>query len=287
MYVIKNKSYDILSLNAHIDCVNVVADNITLIIEKISYREKRDVKMPRISVVDDQCDCLNEISVIISNFYFKYGISCKIDTFPKPELLLFEIKESMHYDIYILDIEMPKINGLELAGKIRQIDSEGYIIFITSHLEFMMEGYDYNAYQYIPKGKMKEKLPITLKSLQKRLEIDTEKYYQISTNYRYEKILYKDLFYVYKDQKNAVFVTRNEKISIRETLKNIYKQLEKKEFILIDRGYIVNIVHIMRISQNNIFLRNNERLKISRTYADKVKESIHNCWKEHLYDVYT
>ena len=68
---------------------------------------------------------------------------------------------------------------------------------------------------------------------------------------------------------------------MRETLKNVYKGLDSREFIFIDRGYIVNIVHIMRLSQNMIFLRNNQNIKVSRTYAEKVKNCIHEYWKEH------
>lgn len=111
--------------------------------------------------------------------------------------------------------------------------------------------------------------------------IPGEKFYQICTNHRYEKILYKDIYYVYKDEKYAIFVTQNGNIPIRETLKNIYKDLEQKEFIFIDRGYIVNVVHIMSLYKNTIYLRNSKNLKISRTYTEEVKKRIHTYWKEH------
>lgn len=238
--------------------------------------------MPRIAIVDDEEDYLKEISISINNFLFNQGISCKIDTFSRAELLIYEIKDNMCYDIYLLDIEMPNINGLELAKKVREYDKEGYLIFVTSHLQFLMKGYDFFAYQYIMKSALKQKLIPTIATLQKRMEIDKEKFYQICTNYRYEKILYRDLYYIYKESKNAIFVTKNGMIVIRETLKNIYKGLNKNEFILIDRGYIVNIVHIIKINSNIILLRNGDTLKISRTYTEKVKECIHSYWKEHL-----
>ncbi|MFR3948942.1 MAG: LytR/AlgR family response regulator transcription factor [Ruminococcus sp.] len=111
-----------------------------------------------------------------------------------------------------------------------------------------------------------------IRIITKRLDIEGEKFYQICTNHRYEKILYKDIYYVYKDEKYAIFVTQNGNIPIRETLKNIYKDLEfKKEFIFIDRGYIVNVVHIMSLYKNTIYLRNSKNLKISRTYTEEVK----------------
>lgn len=237
--------------------------------------------MPRIAIVDDEEAYLKYIRNVIYDFYFGQGISCRIDTFLKAELLMYEIKENMYYDIYLLDIEMPKINGLELAHQIREYDGDGYLIFITSHSQFIMKGYDYFAYQYIMKDALNEKLIPTIANIQKRLEIDKEKFYQICTNHRYEKILYKDLYYIYKESKNAIFVTKKGMTAIRETLKNVYKSLDKSEFMLIERGYIVNIVHIMKINKNIIYLRNGDTLKISRSYTEKVKENIHYYWKEH------
>lgn len=214
-------------------------------------------------------------------FYFKNGIPYVVNTFSNAQLLLYEMEEKLYFDIYLLDIEMPGINGLSLAEKIRSMDDAGYIVFITSHLKFLINGYDYFAYQFIPKNNLKKKLISTLESLQKRLDIEEEKFYQICTNHRYEKILYKDIYYVYKDEKYAIFVTQNGNIPIRETLKNIYKDLEQKEFIFIDRGYIVNVVHIMSLYKNTIYLRNSKNLKISRTYTEEVKKRIHTYWKEH------
>lgn len=194
------------------------------------------INMPRIAIVDDQEEYLEEICNLIEKFYFKNGIPYVMNTFSNAQLLLYEMEEKLYFDIYLLDIEMPGINGLSLAEKIRSMDDAGYIVFITSHLKFLINGYDYFAYQFIPKNNLKKKLIPTLESLQKRLDIEEEKFYQICTNHRYEKILYKDIYYVYKDEKYAIFVTKNGNIPIRETLKNIYKDLEQKEFIFIDRG---------------------------------------------------
>lgn len=237
--------------------------------------------MPVIAIVDDQKEYLKEISAYVRNFYFEQGLPYRIDTFFKAELLIYELQDGKYYDVYLLDIEMPEINGLELARQIRNYDMEGYLVFITSHMKFLLKAYDYYAYQYIPKNDLKKKLISTLSSLQKRIEIDRENAYLICTNNRYEKILYKDLYYIFKDRKNVVFVTDKEEIYVRDTLKNVFKKLDPREFIWADRGYIVNIVHIMRLKQNTLYLRNGDSISVSRTYTELVKESIHCYWKEH------
>lgn len=192
--------------------------------------------MPRIAIVDDQEEYLEEICNLIEKFYFKNGIPYVVNTFSNAQLLLYEMEEKLYFDIYLLDIEMPGINGLSLAEKIRSMDDAGYIVFITSHLKFLINGYDYFAYQFIPKNNLKKKLISTLESLQKRLDIEEEKFYQICTNHRYEKILYKDIYYVYKDEKYAIFVTQNGNIPIRETLKNICNGVQREHNKKLNNG---------------------------------------------------
>ena len=234
MYEIKHMEYILFNRIALIRYVNYLVESL----KSCSQKEKKAevINMPRIAIVDDQEEYLEEICNLIEKFYFKNGIPYVVNTFSNAQLLLYEMEEKLYFDIYLLDIEMPGINGLSLAEKIRSMDDAGYIVFITSHLKFLINGYDYFAYQFIPKNNLKKKLISTLESLQKRLDIEEEKFYQICTNHRYEKILYKDIYYVYKDEKYAIFVTQNGNIPIRETLKNIYKDLEQKEFIFIDRA---------------------------------------------------
>ena len=89
--------------------------------------------MPRIAIVDDQEEYLEEICNLIEKFYFKNGIPYVVNTFSNAQLLLYEMEEKLYFDIYLLDIEMPGINGLSLAEKIRSMDDAGYIVFITEY----------------------------------------------------------------------------------------------------------------------------------------------------------
>lgn len=146
-------------------------------LKSCSQKEKNKaevINMPRIAIVDDQEEYLEEICNLIEKFYFKNGIPYVVNTFSNAQLLLYEMEEKLYFDIYLLDIEMPGINGLSLAEKIRSMDDAGYIVFITSHLKFLINGYDYFAYQFIPKNNLKKKLISTLESLQKRLDIEDQ-----------------------------------------------------------------------------------------------------------------
>ena len=71
--------------------------------------------------------------------------------FPSAESFLFDYAEQKNYDFLLLDIEMPSMNGVELAQKIRQENNAVQIIFITGYSDFMAEGYEVSALHYLMK----------------------------------------------------------------------------------------------------------------------------------------
>lgn len=237
--------------------------------------------MVRIAAVEDEEIVLNSIISLTKQYFYKIEIHCQIDGYRNSELLLYEINEKHNYDIYLLDIEMPGLNGIELARILRKQSLNIYIIFISSHMNFLMDGYEVNAFQFIPKEEIRYKLPRTLEKIYQQLNLYIEKYYIIHNACRYEKIYLNDIYCIYKEKKNAVFITKNGVTEYRETLKNIFSELSE-EFIFIDRSYIVNIIHIMKIKGNVLYLRNNNTISISRNHLETIKERVFQYWRDHI-----
>lgn len=67
------------------------------------------------------------------------------------------MKEGRQSDLYFLDIEMPEMNGFELAKFMRKEAPSSMLVFLTSHLEYAVEGYEVQAFGYIPKNLLSEK----------------------------------------------------------------------------------------------------------------------------------
>lgn len=236
--------------------------------------------MVKITIVDDNIEFLEFITKIVEQFYKLKQIEHKISVYDKAELILYDIDENINSDIYILDIEMPKMSGLEIARRIRSLKNRTYIIIVTSHVKFALEGYDIRAFQFIPKilNTLENKLIDTLEALQKELMIDNS-YYKISLNSHYELIPYREIVYIYKESKNAIIVTsQQKKIAFRETLKNIYGKLSEDYFVFIDRAYIINVMHILKIRNSILTLKNGEEFEISRYHTVKVKNMLSKYW---------
>lgn len=235
------------------------------------------------AIVDDSQEYREKVGAVLQSIAGKCEKSIECIYFSMADVLVYELQAGVHFDIYVLDIEMPGMNGMELARGIRERYPDVCIIFVTSYSRFALESYEIDAYQYILKEKLTERLPRVMEKFFRRTAEETEDaYYTISTSIRLERFRFKDIIWIYKSEKNAVFVTKEKSYKQRAALNDIYKTLPPGEFVFIERGIIVNIPHINGVDRNTITLSNGEILNASRSYLKKVKEEITRYWSRQI-----
>ena len=98
-----------------------------------------------IAVCDDDETDLQYITGLVNAWAAQARIPVSVRTFPSAEAFLFHYAENRDFDILLLDVEMGKLNGIDLARQIRAQDSCVQIVFITGYSDFMAEGYDVPA----------------------------------------------------------------------------------------------------------------------------------------------
>lgn len=236
--------------------------------------------MITIAAIDDDLAFLEKCREITDDFFEKAGIPHEIKTYRQGVSVLEDIEKNLYFDILMIDIEMPEMNGMELAHQIRQIYDTPYIIFVTSYVQYSIRGYEYNAWRYIIKKEMAEKLPMAYESLVRRLKQKEEKFYIIERPKKILKLLYEDIYYIYKDGKNAVFVTRKCSWDDRVTLDQVLKKLDDPMFVRCERGNIANIRHIMSMEDNELTMRNGKKIPVSIKLAKTVRKSITEYWRK-------
>lgn len=240
--------------------------------------------MIRAAIVDDSDEIVHIVEQVIKKSLQKYAGELELKVYTKPLLLKYDLQDNMQYDIFILDIEMPEMNGLDLAKYIRTARVDACIIFLTSHVKYAVHSYDLSihAYQYILKNKMKEILPAVLEQVIEKYREMEDQYYIIETHARFIRIRYRDIIHIYKEGKNAVFVTEKEKYKERESLERVLEKLGSESFILIERGNIVNVEHVETINKNEIYMDNKCVLEISRPHVREVRQAVNRYWGNNL-----
>lgn len=234
----------------------------------------------RIAICDDEKEAVIQHEGIVKSSLRSCGIGYEIVTYTQSSNLLFDITDDhFFFDLILLDIEMPGITGMELSEKIKLYLPNVKIIFITSHIEYAIDAFELSIFRYVPKSNLTDRLAAAITDAAKLIELEAGKEYIIQASGRMEKIPYKDIFYIQRDGgKNSVLVSGMGISKVRKSLQQIFKELDTPEFIFIDRGYIVNIIQIMKISNGMAYLKNGEKLPISRSHLQEVKKQINKFW---------
>ncbi|MBC7765507.1 MAG: response regulator transcription factor [Hyphomonadaceae bacterium] len=230
--------------------------------------------MLRIAICDDnQADLLNVEKIINSFKCMHPETELMHDVFTTGLDLVDAIETNISYDIILLDVIMPGLNGIEIAQEIRRKNNAVKIIFLTSTPEFAVNSYEVDAFYYAIK-------PITAHVLLPILEkafsniFNKGKNILLKTKIGVTKVLLNNLEYleiigrmVYYHLKNGELVECTGIMSVLEDELLFYKQ-----FIKPHRSFIVNMNFIDTISVNEIKTFCGARIPISRANYQKVKK---------------
>lgn len=239
--------------------------------------------MVKIAICDDEEKSVVLHEKIVKECLQLAGIGYEITTYTQSQNLLYDITDdAFFYDLILLDIEMPGISGMEIPQQIKGYLPNVRIIFVTSHMEYAIDAFELSIFRYVPKNNLEVKLTAAVIDAAKLIELEAGQEYTIQTANRMEKIPYKDIFYIQRDGKNASIVSSVGTSKVRKSLQQVFEELNTPEFIFIDRGYIVNIIQIMKISDSTAILKNGEQLPISRSHLQEVKQKINEFWGAHI-----
>ena len=235
--------------------------------------------MINIAIVDDNRVDLNEEVQITEEYFRKKGLLCRVEPFEAPDWMIRGIKEEQ-YDIYIMDIRMEKMDGIEAAEKIRAEYPEPIIIFATNYPEYAIDAYEVNTWRYIQKKKLKKKLTEAYDALLPHLLEQENEVYVIEKKSNVEKIFYDDIYYMEKDDRYTVIHCRNgQKKRVRKAISEVYEELATEEFIRLSKGFIVNLRHVMSMQNHRILLRNGETVVVGASKLTEVRKQIAAYWR--------
>ncbi len=238
--------------------------------------------MIKIAICDDDESLVFNNKRIIGEHVKKNKEIVDIEEYSNGEFLLADIQEGEYFDLILLDIEMPHKDGMEIAPQIKKYLPHALIVFVTSHLKYAVDSFALAIFRYVPKQEIQPRLEQALNDAFKYIKLQQNDIYTIRTQNRFEKIFLKDVLYIQKSGKNTVLVTFNTQTKVRKSLSQVYEEINKKEFIYIDRGCIVNIIHIMQVKNGEVVLKNKETLPISRSHIQSTKELINTFWGNEL-----
>ena len=239
--------------------------------------------MIKIAIIDDEEQMLQIIRDEIVNVD-NLADAIKVHTYRSAQEFLEQTDCIKEYQIVFSDIEMDHLNGIEFGKVMMEKFPETYLIFITAYPDFAAQSYEVAAYQYILKSRMKDRLPQILRQVVEKVVNERQEYKLIGNGNQRGKIFLKDIVYIekVKGTKYVLYHTISGEYKERNSLENIIHEIDKKDFIIVERGCVVNIQHIVQLKGNKIFLSNGKVMPIGRSRFEEVKQLIHASWAEEV-----
>lgn len=238
--------------------------------------------MIRIALCDDNKEDMLQLHQKIIEWYRENSKnqSVSITEYSDSVYLSSVIDAGDSHDVFFLDVEMPKVDGFQLADKIRNKLPAAIIVFLTSHSELALDGYKFRALRYVSKLVLSQKLPEALEVVQKEFSALESGYLVVPHYTDALRIPYNEILYVQHILRSSqIYTLRQGVIKDNRGLKTIYSVIGDKRFIYIDRSTFVNIDFIRELKGNEIILRTGESLAISRPMLANVKETIVRMWR--------
>lgn len=223
----------------------------------------------RIAICDDREECLEQTLSAVKKCL--PGVEARIDLY-KNGLIFLQAFQDRPYDLVFLDIEMPQIDGITLAKRLRKISGDVPIIFLTSHIEYALEGYEVNALRYLTKpvdpGKLRQVLSLLVERMRQQRTL------WIKTELCEQKIQIKDIVFMEAQNQNILICTTTEAYCVRYNLSDYEKELAQDGFFRVHRGYLVSLAHVKSIGKNEVTMGDGTALPVSRSKEKELKEAL-------------
>lgn len=228
-----------------------------------------------IVAVDDERTLLLTIACSLEKIFDDAGAKAEMEIFSSPKKLLQRMKDK-RFDLAFLDIDMPEMDGIDLGKKIKDVENDTEIIYLSGREERVFDAFAVHPFGFVRKSNFLQDVTDVVQSFVKSFEKgDKEDYLDIRSNGRIVSVNVKELVYVecIKDYQYFYFNNKSEPIKMRSTMSKIEEELAPYGFIRVHKGYVVGYRYIRRIDENSLLLSDGKSvIPVSRRNMKEVKE---------------
>jgi DNA-binding LytR/AlgR family response regulator len=231
--------------------------------------------MVKVAIVEDEALYHEQLEAFLTQFKAEKDQPLEWSIYTDGDQFMDQYQSQ--FDIILLDIQMPLMDGMTVAEEIRKIDQHVIIIFITNMTQYAIKGYAVDALDYVLKPinyfAFKERLQKALE----RLEYKKSRFITVKVKGGMARLDLKDLYYIESQGHQLLFHTKDGLIESSGAIKHYEQELLADGFYRIHKGFIVNLNYVQGINDPFVVMKTTE-LPIGRTKKKGFLETLTKHW---------
>lgn len=236
--------------------------------------------MTHIAICDDEQSFVSHLQALLSQYARETGEKIKVTVFYDGMDLVEQYDPTT--DLIFLDIQMKLMDGLQTAARLRQLDAHVGIIFLTTLAQYGLEGYKYQAADYILKPIAYVRLKAVLdKFLEEKRRQARPSVVVVNDTGKY-KVLLRDLRYVETFNRSLLLHTEQENLLCCKSMKEVERELQAEGFARCHTSYIVNLFYVKGVKKLELRLITGEVLPISQPRRKEFMQRLTEYWGARL-----
>ena len=230
--------------------------------------------MNTIAVCDDDQAAAEHIVHSVRTQFEALGWPVTVDWYTDPQDLSARLENGETYDVLLLDIDMPGMDGIELCRRFRKNEGDSLIVFISNREELVFQTFEVSPFRFVRKSHFAVELQKLCTDLMVELERRAAHYLQLEEDHSdaVVSVNLQKLQYAEACRKTCRLYTGTEVFDLKIQFSELAAKLNPYHFLQPHRSYLVNPYFIFRLEPNDIVLDNGERIPLSRNRRAAIKE---------------
>ncbi len=221
--------------------------------------------MLRIAIVEDEEIIALTIKNYLKDFFMSIHVEFSCTHFDNA--IKFLDRYAFDFDLIFMDINLPTLDGMSAVRELRKKDSEVKVIFVTSLAQYVIKGYEVNAFDFMLKPVNYYSFAIKLKRFMETYE-QKENYIFVRVKNELVKINVSDIKYFEVINHKLIIHTTTQNYEIYDNLNKYLNMLSKDSFALCNRCYLVNLKYVNKVNKEFVLVGNDSLLVSRRKYND-------------------
>lgn len=227
--------------------------------------------MIRTAIVEDNTEEMQIMQSYMERFGREQGIDFVTDPYTDGDEIMEGVRAG--YDLIIMDIELPLLNGMDAACQIREADRDVTIIFVTHNPNYAIRGYKVQAFDYLLKPVSYQAFEDVIERALKTRTENSKKYIRVRIRNGTVKLDTSGIRYVDVLDHYVCYHTSEGNITTKASMKDVVQALEGEPFFQCNKAFLVNLAYVDGMVENDLLV-GGERIPVSRARKKAFMEAM-------------